>query len=81
MLAKMTSKNQLTLPKSVISAVGAATYFDIEVSHGRILLTPVRIQKANAVRDKLAELALDEQDIAAAITWARGSTECPASSE
>jgi hypothetical protein len=81
MLAKMTSKNQLTLPKSVISAVGAATYFDIEVSHGRILLTPVRIQKANAVRDKLAELALDEQDIAAAITWARGSTGCPASSE
>lgn len=72
MLAKMTSKNQLTLPKSVTAAVGAETYFEIEVRNGQILLTPVRIQQANAVRAKLAELDLDEEDIADAVSWARG---------
>jgi hypothetical protein len=29
MLAKITSKNQLTLPKSVTQAVGTAEYFDL----------------------------------------------------
>src|SRR3989338_1892206 len=30
MLAKMTSKNQLTLPKNITAAVGPAEYFDVE---------------------------------------------------
>jgi len=71
MLAKMTTKNQLTLPKSVTSAVGAGEYFDVEVRNGQIVLTPVRIQRADAVRVKLAELALDERDIKDAVAWAR----------
>ena len=71
MLAKLTSKNQLTLPKSITAAVGAAEYFDVEAADGRIVLTPVRIQRGDAVRAKLAELELQEQDIAAAVTWAR----------
>lgn len=73
MLAKMTSKNQLTLPKSVTSAVGAGDYFDVEVRNGQIVLTPVRIQRADAVRAKLAELALDERDIDDAVAWARST--------
>ena len=75
MLAKMTSKNQLTLPKSITAAVGAAEYFDIEVHNGQIVLTPVRIQRGDAVRAKLAELDLQEQDIADAVAWARQTTE------
>ena len=71
MLAKMTTKNQLTLPKSVTSAVGPTEYFDVRAKDGQIILTPVRIQRADAVRAKLAELELDEQDIAGAIAWAR----------
>ena len=43
MLAKLTSKNQLTLPKSITAAVGATEYFDVEASNGQIVLTPVRI--------------------------------------
>ncbi len=55
MLAKMTAKNQLTLPKRVTAAVGPAEHFDVEV--GQIVLTPpVRIQRGDAVRAKLAEL-------------------------
>ena len=70
-LAKLTSKNQLTLPKSLISAVGATDYFEVQVKDGQIILTPVRIQRADAVRSKLEELGLNEQDIADAVKWAR----------
>lgn len=71
MLAKITSKNQLTLPKAVVQEVGGPEYFDIEVRHGQIVLTPVRIQRGDAVRAKLAALGLVEADVADAVRWAR----------
>jgi enoyl-CoA hydratase/carnithine racemase len=71
MLAKLTAKNQLTLPKAATNAVGAADYFDVQTREGQIILTPVRIQRADAVRAKLAELGVQEQDIAEAVAWAR----------
>lgn len=71
MLAKLTAKNQLTLPKAATTAVGATEYFDVQARDGVIILTPVRIQRADAVRAKLAELALTDDDIAAAVEWAR----------
>ncbi len=71
MLAKVTAKNQLTLPKRVTAAVGEPQYFEVEARGGRVILTPVRIQRADAVRAKLAELELEEADIAAAVAWAR----------
>ena len=71
MLAKITSKNQLTLPKAVTDAIGTTEYFEIETRAGQIILTPVRIQRADAVRAKLAELELDENDLADAVAWAR----------
>jgi hypothetical protein len=78
MLAKITSKNQLTLPKSVTQAVGATEYFDVEARAGQIILTPVRIQRSDAVRAKLAELNLTEADIADAVAWARAPQAAPA---
>jgi hypothetical protein len=77
MLAKMTAKNQLTLPKAVTNAVGPAEYFDVQARDGQIVLTPVRIQRADAVRAKLAELELTEQDIADAVAWARNPVSKP----
>jgi hypothetical protein len=71
MLAKITSKNQLTLPKSAVDSVGATEYFDVEVRDGQIVLTPVRIQRGDAVRAKLAALGLGEADVADAVRWAR----------
>lgn len=71
MLAKITSKNQLTLPKSVVQAVGATEYFDVEARGGQIVLTPVRIQRGDAVRAKIAALGLGEVDVADALRWAR----------
>ena len=78
MLAKLTVKNQLTLPKAVTQAVGPAQYFEVEARGGQIVLTPVRIQRADAVRAKLAEMALSEADVAAAVAWARGTAAAPA---
>jgi hypothetical protein len=74
MLAKLTSKNQLTLPKSVVEAVGATEYFDVEVRGGQIVLTPVRIQRGDAVRAKLAALGLSEADVSDAVRWARSDS-------
>lgn len=71
MLAKLTSKNQLTLPKSVVEAVGITEYFDVEVREGQIVLTPVRIQRGDAVRAKLAALGLTDDDVSEAVRWAR----------
>ncbi|WP_414545315.1 AbrB/MazE/SpoVT family DNA-binding domain-containing protein [Nostoc sp. CCY0012] len=73
MLAKLTSKNQLTLPKSITREIGEAEYFEVKVEDGQIILTPVKIQRADAVRAKLADLGLSEQDVADAVAWARQS--------
>ena len=71
MLAKLTAKNQLTLPKSITAAISPVEYFDVEARGGQIILTPVRIQRGDALRAKLAELELGEGDVAAAVAWAR----------
>ena len=71
MLAKLTSKNQLTLPKAVMSDFGGTEYFDVTNENGRIVLTPVRVNRADAVRAKLAEIGLSEADVADAVAWAR----------
>ena len=70
-LAKLTSKNQLTLPKAVTAAVEATEYFDVTTENGRIVLTPVRVNRADGVRAKLAELGLSETDVKDAVAWAR----------
>jgi bifunctional DNA-binding transcriptional regulator/antitoxin component of YhaV-PrlF toxin-antitoxin module len=71
MLAKLTSKNQITLPKAAVSSVEAAEYFDVTIENGRIVLTPVRVQKAQATREKLEQLGITEDDVEDAIAWAR----------
>ena len=78
MLAKITSKNQLTLPKSLTQAVGATEYFDVEARGGQLILTPVRIQRGDAVRAKLGELDLTEEDMFAAVAWGRLAQTAPA---
>ncbi len=71
MLAKLTSKNQLTLPKKVISEFEDTEYFDVTEEQGRIILTPVRFNRADSTRKKLAELGISQADIADAVSWAR----------
>jgi bifunctional DNA-binding transcriptional regulator/antitoxin component of YhaV-PrlF toxin-antitoxin module len=71
MLAKLTSKNQLTLPKAVLDKVPDAVYFEVQAEAGRIVLIPVRVSRVEAVREKLAELGITEEDVEEAVQWAR----------
>ncbi|MFA5664684.1 AbrB/MazE/SpoVT family DNA-binding domain-containing protein [Castellaniella sp.] len=58
-------------PKAAVSGVDATEYFDVTVEGGRIILTPVRVLKAQAVREKLEKLGITEQDVEDAVAWAR----------
>lgn len=80
-LAKITSKNQLTLPKSVTQALGPVQYFEVQEKAGQIILTPVRIQRGDALRAKLAELAIDEKTLDAALDWAQKAAAKPLSAK
>jgi hypothetical protein len=75
MLAKKTSKNQLTLPKEVVKSFPDAEYFDVSVKDRKIILMPVRITPADAalegIRDKLKRLGITEDVVAEAVKWAR----------
>ena len=71
MLAKLSSKNQITLPKAVLQQMGNAQYFEVGVKDSHIVLTPVKIQQADAVREKLAALGINDGDVTDALAWAR----------
>jgi hypothetical protein len=70
-VAKRTSKNQLTLPRAVVEQAGVADYYDVICDNGRIVLTPLHPGGAAAVRTRLQELGLSEADVADAVAWAR----------
>lgn len=75
MLAKKTSKNQLTLPKEIVKAFPDTEYFDVSVKDRKIILLPVKITPADTalerVRDKMERLGITEADVTQAVTWAR----------
>jgi len=71
MLAKKTSKNQLTLPKAVVANYPDVEYFDVRDEDGRIVLVPLRANQAEAVREKLELIGIRDEDIDAAVKWAR----------
>ena len=48
MLAKKSSKNQITLPKAIVAAIEEVDYFDITTHNGRIILEPVQMKKGAA---------------------------------
>ena len=73
MLAKLTVKNQLTLPKAVITRFSGVEYFDVSTDGDAITLKPLRRSRLDEVRDKLAQLGITEQDVTDAIAWARQS--------
>ena len=71
MLAKLTVKNQLTLPKAVVTRFSGVEYFDVSTDGSAITLKPLRPSRLDEVRDKLERLGITEQDITDAIAWAR----------
>jgi hypothetical protein len=70
-LAKLTSKNQLTLPKNIVARFPGSRYFSVEAEYGRIVLEPVNPQPLSAVREKLEALGISENDVREAVAWSR----------
>lgn len=65
MLCKISSKNQITLPKEVLSSFSGHEYFDAHVEGGRIILDPMIVRPVEssrlaAIRDRMEANGLDE---------------------
>ena len=71
MLAKLTVKNQLTLPKAVIKQFPGVEHFEVSTDGRAITLKPMRPSRADEVRTKPEQLGITEQDVADAVEWAR----------
>jgi len=76
MLAKKTSKNQVTLPKKALQDIPETDYFDVTAKGGVLILRPVTMaepgSRLTAIRQKIKELGIEMKDVDRAIAWARG---------
>jgi CBS domain-containing protein len=75
MIAKKTSKNQLTIPKEIAGQFPDIEYFDISVDGKNIILKPVIMKPADNtlsdIREKMEKLGIKHDDVKDAVTWAR----------
>ena len=71
MLAKMTVKNQITLPKAIAKQFPGVEHFEVTTDGAAIQLKPLRVSRLEEVQAKLAQLGITEQDVTDAIAWAR----------
>jgi len=69
-ISKLTSKNQITIPKLILSGL-KTQYFEVEQKEGKIILTPIKTKAADEVREKLQGLGITEQDVQDAVEWTR----------
>lgn len=73
MLAKLTAKNQITIPKKVIEQLPDVRYFDVELKDGKVVLKPLRVYDTDLghIRSKIKKLGLKPDCVAEAVKWAR----------
>jgi bifunctional DNA-binding transcriptional regulator/antitoxin component of YhaV-PrlF toxin-antitoxin module len=73
MLAKMTSKNQITIPKKIIEQLPDVEYFEVELRDGVVVLRPLKVYDTSLekIRAKAKKLGLHENTVKEAIKWAR----------
>ena len=73
MLAKMTSKNQITIPKKIIGQMPGVKYFEVEIKDGKIELKPLRVYETDLekIRSKMKNLGLKPDSVREAVEWAR----------
>lgn len=76
MLAKITSKNQITIPKKIIEKIPDAKHFDVEFKNGVVILKPIKFYDTNLdqIRSKIKKLGLKEDSVAEAIQWAKSKS-------
>jgi hypothetical protein len=71
MIAKKTSKNQLTLPKKAVDRFPGVEYFDVLVDDVQITLVPVRTGQLQQVQARLEQLGISDREVREAVSWAR----------
>jgi len=73
MLAKMTSKNQITIPKKIMDQMPSVKYFEVELKDGKIELKPLRVYETDLekIRSKMKNLGLQPNSVKEAVEWAR----------
>ncbi len=75
MIAKLTSKNQITIPKKIMDQLPDVQHFDVTMKNGNIILKPLVIYESDLeqIRIKVKELGLTSDSVAKAISWVRGN--------
>jgi hypothetical protein len=71
LLAKKTTRHRITLPKTVVDRFINVDYFEVSTDGASIILRPLQRGRAEEARARLAELEVEEDDVEAAVTWAR----------
>ena len=73
MMAKMTSKNQITIPKKIVEQIPETRYFDVELKEGLIVLKPMQFYETDLdkIRSKMKGLGLKPNSVREAVKWAR----------
>jgi hypothetical protein len=55
----------------VVDRFAGVDYFEVSTDGATIVLRPLQKSRAEEVRARLAELQIDEDDVKAAVAWAR----------
>ena len=73
MFVKVTSKNQITIPKKIMDKFPGTQYFEIESTGEAVRLKPLTISDASLdqIRAKIDQLGLKPASIKEAVKWAR----------
>lgn len=73
MLAKITSKNQITIPKAIMEQLPPTEYFDLELKEGVVTMQPAQVSTLGleTIRAKMKQLGLSEESVTDAVRWAR----------
>ncbi len=73
MLTKLTAKNQITIPRDVMSSLPDVQYFDVIYRDGNVILKPVKVYETDleGIRAKMKQLGISENSVEDAVKWAR----------
>lgn len=74
-LAKLSSKNQITLPMDIVKGFPDVDYFNVGVEGDSIVLKPMRVREQASpleeARKRFKEKGFNEGTITEAVRWAR----------
>lgn len=75
MLAKLTSKNQVTIPKKIMGQLPGVQYFDVDIEQGVVIMRPLAVYGTDLgkIREKIKKLGISSNTVKEAVKWARSN--------